>query len=120
MDHLIAPFSMIEVARPQSAIVGESGRALIIQCEPRPPRYTILTEPTPAVRPWSRERSLCPIRSPLGFGEADRARPPAGPGRAADHAQAAAPAAGAGELTPLSRSRRRENLASIARSARSR
>jgi hypothetical protein len=58
--------------------------------------------------------------SPLSFGEADRARPPAGPGRAADHAQAPASAAGAGELTPLSRAGRRENLASIARSARSR
>jgi hypothetical protein len=31
MHHLIAPSSMIEVARPQSAIVRERGRALIIQ-----------------------------------------------------------------------------------------
>jgi len=38
--------------------------------------------------------------SPLSFGEADRARPPAGPGRAAAHAQAAATSAtGAGELS---------------------
>src|SRR5438067_5327646 len=43
MHHLIAPSSMIEVARPQSASVGERGRALIIQAEPQPPRYTILT-----------------------------------------------------------------------------
>jgi len=34
---------MIEVARPQSAIVRERGRALIIQAEPQPPRYTIFS-----------------------------------------------------------------------------
>src|SRR5205814_3926561 len=45
MHHLIAPSSMIEVARPQSAIVRERGRALIIQAEPQPPRYTIFTSP---------------------------------------------------------------------------
>src|SRR5882757_777474 len=43
MHHLIAPSSMIEVARPQSAIVRERGRALIIQAEPQPPRYTIFS-----------------------------------------------------------------------------
>src|SRR5207248_5311260 len=46
MLHLIAPSSMIEVARPRSAITRERGRALIIKGEPHPPRYTILTGKT--------------------------------------------------------------------------
>jgi hypothetical protein len=40
MHHLIAPSSMIEVARPQSAIVREGGRALIIQAWARGRRDT--------------------------------------------------------------------------------
>jgi hypothetical protein len=55
MYHLIAPSSMLEVARPQSAIVRERGRALIIQAEPQPPRYTIFIRPTAAVPVWLRE-----------------------------------------------------------------
>ena len=47
---------MIEVAdlNPLSSEKGDAHSSS--KCEPRPPRYTILTEPTPAVRPWSRER----------------------------------------------------------------
>jgi hypothetical protein len=60
MHHLIAPSSMIEVARPQSAIVRERGRALIIQAEPQPPRYTILTKPIAGVQPARRKLVFMP------------------------------------------------------------
>src|SRR5205814_6554347 len=60
MRWCISLVSMIEVARPQSAIVRERGRALIIQAEPQPPRYTILTEPTAAARGGGQNWSSCP------------------------------------------------------------
>jgi hypothetical protein len=62
MRHLIAPSSMLEVARPQSAIVAEGDAHSSSKREPQPPRYTIL-------------HPLCYVETDVGIRVISYARP---------------------------------------------